>query len=86
MTDLLIHYLFFQNDAFVFYSGFTEEHLLTGHYLVMEKLNEIGFDRLYVSRKYANKKFLKASIFAIEWARANIKSISQAGEEMILEP
>lgn len=75
-----------QNDAFVFYSGFTEEHVLTGHNLIMEKLNEIGFDRLYVSRKYANKKFLKASIFAIEWARSNLKMQGQSGEEMILEP
>lgn len=51
----------------------------------MEKLNELGVDRLYVSRKYANKKFLKASIFAIEWARSNLKQ-TQTGEEMILEP
>ena len=75
-----------QNESFVFYSGFTEEHLLPGHNLIMEKLNELNFERLYVSRKYANKKFLKASIFAIEWARSNMKTQCQASEDMILEP
>lgn len=62
---------FIQNDAFVFYSGYTEEYLITGHNYIIEKLLEPNFEKLYVSRKYANKKFLKASMFAIEWARMN---------------
>jgi len=57
------------NDAFVFYSGFTEEQMIPGHRMLIEKLTESGFDKLYVSRKYSNKKFLKAANFALEWAR-----------------
>ena len=61
-----------QNDAFIFYSGFTEEHLIPGHNLLVEKLTEEGFHKQYVCKKYANKKFLKASVFAIEWARSQL--------------
>ena len=59
----------FQNDAFVFHSGFTEEQMIPGHRMLIEKLSEPGFDKLYVSKKYSNKKFLKAANFALEWAR-----------------
>ena len=58
-----------QNDAFVFYSGFTEEQMIPGHRMLIEKLTEPGFDKLYVSRKYSHKKFLKAANFALDWAR-----------------
>ncbi|THH07153.1 hypothetical protein EW145_g3573 [Phellinidium pouzarii] len=74
------------NTAFVFYSGFTEAHLIMGHNYIIGKILEQGFDRQYVSRKYANKKFLKASVFAIEWARANgMTPESQPIEDMVLE-
>jgi G2/mitotic-specific cyclin 2 len=56
----------------VFFSGHTEEQLLPGHNLLAEKLTENNFSRQYVCKKYANKKFLKASLFAIEWARVNV--------------
>ena len=58
-----------QNDAFVFYSGFTEEQMIPGHRMLIEKLTEPGFEKLYVSRKYSHKKFLKAANFALDWAR-----------------
>ncbi|CCM04313.1 uncharacterized protein FIBRA_06484 [Fibroporia radiculosa] len=61
------------NDAFVFYSGFTEEHLFPGHQLLIDKLTEAGFTKQHVCQKYANKKFLKASLYAIEWARSHIE-------------
>ncbi|KAG7089764.1 hypothetical protein E1B28_011418 [Marasmius oreades] len=64
------------NDAFVFHSGFTEEQLLPGHHLIGEKLAEKGFTKLYLYRKYANKKFLKASTFAVKWARNQISGLS----------
>jgi len=67
------------DDAFVFYSGYTEEQLITGHEQLVEKLSEPNFSKLYVCRKYAAKKFLKASVFAIEWAKAH------AGDGMVLE-
>ncbi|GJE96592.1 cyclin [Phanerochaete sordida] len=57
------------NERFVFYSGFTEEHLRPGHAMLIQKLCEMDFSKQYVCRKYANKKFLKASIYAIDWAR-----------------
>ncbi|KAF8807019.1 hypothetical protein BYT27DRAFT_7100835 [Phlegmacium glaucopus] len=63
------------NEAFVFHSGYTEEQLLAGHDLLVEKLTEDNFHKQYVCRKYANKKFLKASVFAIEWAKTQLEVI-----------
>ncbi|TDL25648.1 hypothetical protein BD410DRAFT_717357 [Rickenella mellea] len=60
------------DEAFVFYSHFTEEQLETGNRYILEKLVERDFEQQYVCRKYANKKYLKASVFAIEWARVNV--------------
>lgn len=70
--------------AFVFYSGFTEEHLLPGHQLLVEKLTEQGFTKQHVCQKYATKKFLKASLYAVEWARLHLDD-DLAGEKMVLE-
>ena len=61
-----------QNDAFIFQSSYTEEQLLPGYDLLIEKLTEKNFHKQYVCRKYANKKFLKASVFAIEWAKSQL--------------
>lgn len=58
-----------QGDAFINYSGYTEVQLLPGHELLVEKILEPGFERQYVFKKYAHKKFLKASLFAMEWAQ-----------------
>ncbi|KAG8747340.1 hypothetical protein FRC10_001519 [Ceratobasidium sp. 414] len=60
-------------EPFVFYSGFAEEQLRAGHELLLERLADPSFESLYVSRKYANKKFLKASVFAREWAKVNFQ-------------
>ncbi|KIK95439.1 hypothetical protein PAXRUDRAFT_385553 [Paxillus rubicundulus Ve08.2h10] len=65
------------NEAFVYQSGFVAEHLETGHQWICEKLLEDNFAQQYVCQKYAHKKFLKASLFAIEWARNN----SSQGQE-----
>ncbi|KIK10139.1 hypothetical protein K443DRAFT_81195 [Laccaria amethystina LaAM-08-1] len=70
------------NEAFVFYSGYTEEQLIPGHELLVEKLTEDNFSRQYVCRKYANKKFLKASVFAIEWAKIHYEATA---DPMVLE-
>ena len=72
----------FQNEAFVFFSGYTEEQLIPGHNLLVEKLTEENFHRQYVCKKYANKKFLKASVFAIEWAKSH--DLESAAEPMVL--
>ena len=58
----------------MFYSGFTGEHLETGHQWICENLLQNDFAQLYVCQKYAHKKFLKASLFAIEWAKNNSSS------------
>ncbi|KIJ12814.1 hypothetical protein PAXINDRAFT_82239 [Paxillus involutus ATCC 200175] len=65
------------NESFVYQSGFVAEHLETGHQWICEKLLEDNFAQQYVCQKYAHKKFLKASLFAIEWARNN----SSQGQE-----
>jgi len=56
------------DEAFVYYSHFVEEQLVPGANLVLEKLVEPGFEEQFVYKKYASKKFLKASIFARLWA------------------
>ncbi|CAK9782784.1 A/B/D/E cyclin [Cutaneotrichosporon oleaginosum] len=56
------------DEAFIFYSNFTERQLVPGAVLLCERLVEDGFDKVYVYKKYANKKFLRASTFAVEWA------------------
>ncbi|KAF8348829.1 cyclin [Amanita rubescens] len=60
------------NDGFVFQSGYTAEQLDTGHQWLMEKLLEPSFLKTYVCKKYANRKFLKASVFAVDWARSHM--------------
>jgi len=60
------------NDAFVFYSNFTEAQLISGAMLLCERLVETDFETVYVYKKYANKKFLRASTFAREWALQHV--------------
>lgn len=72
------------NEAFVYYSGYTEEQLMPGFRMMLEKLAEEGFSKQYVCKKYANKKFLKASVFAIEWAISHLSS-SDSHEMMVSE-
>jgi G2/mitotic-specific cyclin 2 len=72
----------------VFYSGYTEKQVLPGHQLLIEKLLERNFSKLHVTKKYAHKRFLKASVFAIQWARAHYGEDSfesNSLEEMALE-
>ncbi|KAH9838411.1 cyclin [Rhodofomes roseus] len=72
------------NDAFVYHSGVTEEHVLPGHRMLLEKLVEDGFTKQHVCEKYSHKKFLKASMYAIEWAHNHLHQ-ELAGEQMNLE-
>ncbi|CAE7159641.1 unnamed protein product [Rhizoctonia solani] len=65
------------SEAFVFYSGFAEDQLRAGHELILERLADPAFESLYVCRKYANKKFLKASVYARDWAKANYQPESE---------
>lgn len=56
------------DDAFVYYSHFTERQLLPGANVLLERLTEPGFEEQFVYKKYASKKFLKASMYARNWA------------------
>lgn len=60
-----------QDDAFIYYSNFTEPQLVPGAMLLCERLVEADFESVYVYKKYANKKFLRASTFARDWAQTN---------------
>ena len=42
--------------------------------LLCERLVEEDFESVYVYKKYANKKFLRASTFARDWAQNNAAS------------
>ncbi|OWZ42086.1 cyclin [Cryptococcus neoformans c45] len=64
------------NDAFIYYSNFTESQLITGASLLCERLIEPDFESVYVYKKYANKKFLRASTFARDWALTNAANSS----------
>ncbi|TFK50110.1 A/B/D/E cyclin [Heliocybe sulcata] len=70
------------SEGFVFHSGCTEEHLLPGFRLLIDKLNDEEFEQQHVFKKYADKKFLKASIYARQWAQAHADEVA---EEMELE-
>lgn len=61
-----------QNESFVYYSGYTEDELFQGHQYIIEKMAERTFHKLALYKKYANKKFLKASTFAVKWSRARV--------------
>lgn len=60
-----------QDDAFIYYSNYTEPQLVPGAMLLCERLVEADFESVYVYKKYANKKFLRASTFARDWAQTN---------------
>ncbi|KZT29886.1 A/B/D/E cyclin [Neolentinus lepideus HHB14362 ss-1] len=68
------------NEGFVFYSDYTEEHLLPGFRLLIDKLNEEGFDQQHVFKKYSDKKFLKASIYARQWAQVHADEVAEGME------
>jgi len=48
--------------------------------MLLEKITEPGFDKLYLYKKYAHKKFLKAAVYALEKAREQ----ANQGEGMVL--
>lgn len=66
------------DDAFIYYSSFTEEQLVPGANLLLEKLIDPAFEDQFVCRKYANKKFLKASTFARDWAQRHHSKLMEA--------
>lgn len=59
------------DEGFIYYSNFCEEQLIPGANLLLEKLVDPSFGDQFVCRKYAGRKFLKASLFARDWAKRN---------------
>lgn len=45
---------------------------MPGHQMLIEKLVEDEFMTQHVCAKYSHKKFLKASVYAVEWARTHL--------------
>lgn len=59
------------NEAFVYYSRTVEEQLIPGANLLLERLLDESFPDCFVCQKYGNRRYLKASIFARDWAMRN---------------
>lgn len=59
------------NEAFVYYSRTVEEQLIPGANLLLERLLDESFPDCFVCQKYGNRRYLKASIFARDWAVRN---------------
>ncbi|KAH9472363.1 hypothetical protein Pst134EA_002985 [Puccinia striiformis f. sp. tritici] len=68
------------SDAFVFCSGYTEAQLITPMTFLIEFLSTDGFEDRFVYKKYANRKFLKASIFARNQALKRVREESGSPE------
>ena len=51
--------------------------------MLIQKLIELDFHKSAVCKKYSNKKFLKASLYAVEWAQLHLHET--LGEEMNVE-
>ncbi|KAN0064900.1 B-type cyclin [Thecaphora frezii] len=67
------------DDAFVYHSNYTEEQLVPGANLLLERLLDPSIEEQFVYRKYANKKkFLRASIYARKWAIRNHNALMAA--------
>ena len=69
----------------MYYSSYSEKELADGHKMLVEKLCETGFPKAYVCKKYAQKKFLKASVFAVEWALMHVNGEDVGGLVMVGE-
>jgi len=59
------------NEAFIYYADFTQLELAIPSDFLLELIAADDFDQKFVYKKYSSKKFLKASIFARNWARSN---------------
>lgn len=69
-----------QNEAFIYYSKYTEAQLATPTSFILSAISTDDFEDKFVYQKYSSKKFLKASIFARQWAKQTLESVSRAHE------
>ncbi|EJU04667.1 hypothetical protein DACRYDRAFT_47339 [Dacryopinax primogenitus] len=68
------------DDRWLFYANYTESQLLPGARFILERLTATDFENYYVCKKYAIKKFLKASVFARDWAKKHEKEMNRTIE------
>ncbi|KAK9893662.1 hypothetical protein P389DRAFT_184454 [Cystobasidium minutum MCA 4210] len=68
------------NEAFIYYSKYTEAQLATPTSFILSAISTDDFEDKFVYQKYSSKKFLKASIFARQWAKQTLESVSRAQE------
>jgi G2/mitotic-specific cyclin 2 len=52
--------------------------------MLIQKLVEQDFTKQYVCKKYANKKFLKAALYAVEWAHDHFEEDGNM-DDMVLQ-
>ncbi|KAI5481353.1 G2/mitotic-specific cyclin 3/4 [Pseudohyphozyma bogoriensis] len=64
------------NESFIYYSSYTEAQLLVPTGFLIEAIAAPDFDQKFVYKKYSNKKFLKASLFARNWAKSHVQESS----------
>ena len=68
----------------MYYSGYTEEQLVTGHQYIVEKILDPNFETTFVCKKYANKKFLKVAYYALLWVNDHYATEANM-DDMVLE-
>lgn len=68
------------NESFVFYSRYTESQLAQPTSYVLSAIAADSFEERFVYQKYSGKKYLKASIFARQWAKTTLESATRAHE------
>jgi hypothetical protein len=54
-----------------------EEYLIPGQILILERIADQDFAGTYICKKYASKKTLKASIYAMEWIQSQEREQSR---------
>lgn len=56
------------NDTFMYYSGYTESQLEVACNFLVDQIADSDFESQFIYRKYASKRYLRASTFARTWA------------------
>lgn len=64
------------NEAFIYYSDYTEAQLSVPTGFLVESIAATDFDQRFVYKKYSSKKFLKASLFARNWSKTNAAALA----------
>lgn len=69
-----------QSEPFIYYSKYTETQLVTPTSFILSAIAAEDFADKFIYQKYSSKKFLKASIFARQWAKQRLESATRAQE------